>query len=211
MHRARVHAEREEQKPAARCVCGGGQQTLKGGGEGLWASGACVRGRCAAVGGRPRHAGCRGPGAHSNEREGAIRSDCDASGVVELCAGADVVVVDASDAAAGEGGGRSGADVDTADAVVGSVTVLRCIGHKHTLSEEQSRRQGAWRRAPPEGRQSGPVGRVCETGAPLRVKATTRGVQGGRHAQQRALRCRSGRLRRYGGGRIVRWCRRRRP
>ena len=116
-----------------------------------------------------------------------------------MCAGADVVVVDASDAAAGEGGGRSGADVDTADAVVGSVTVLRCIGHKHTLSEEQSRRQGAWRRAPPEGRQSGPVGRVCETGAPLRVKATTRGVQGARHAPQRAQTCRPGRLRRQRG------------
>ena len=85
-----------------------------------------------------------------------------------MCAGADVVVVDASDAAAGEGGGRSGADVDTADAVVGSVTVLRCIGHEHTLSEKQSRRQGAWRRASPEGRQRGPLGRVCEAGAPLR-------------------------------------------
>ena len=77
-----------------------------------------------------------------------------------MCAGADVVVVDASDAAAGEGGGRSGADVDTADAVV--PLVLRCIGHEHTLSEEQSWRRGVWRRPSRlGGRRCGPGARVC--------------------------------------------------
>ena len=54
--------------------------------------------------------------------------------------GADDVVLEApyavTYAAAGEGGGRSGADVDTADAVV--EIVLRWIGREHTLSEEQA-------------------------------------------------------------------------
>ena len=99
-----------------------------------------------------------------------------------MCVGADVVVLEALYAAAGEGGGRSGADVDTADAVV--YIVLRCVGREHTLSEEQSRRRGVWRRPSHlGGRRCGPVGRVCEAGAPLRGKATTRGVQGARHAR----------------------------
>ena len=52
-----------------------------------------------------------------------------------MCVGADVVVLEARYAAAGEGGGRSGGNVDTADAVV--ATVLRCIGREHRLGEEK--------------------------------------------------------------------------
>ena len=39
-----------------------------------------------------------------------------------MCVRADIIVAEASNAAAGEGGGRPGADVDTADAVVGKVS-----------------------------------------------------------------------------------------
>ena len=62
--------------------------------------------------------GAGGPGTHANERKGAARVDCDASGAVELCVGADVGVLEAPYAAAGEGGGRPGGDVDTADPLV---------------------------------------------------------------------------------------------
>ena len=62
-----------------------------------------------------------GAGTHGDERKGAARVDCDASGAVELCVGADVGVLEAPYAAAGEGGGRPGGDVDTADPVVAKV------------------------------------------------------------------------------------------
>ena len=86
-----------------------------------------MRGRCtAAGGGRPRRAGCRGGAdTHANERKGAARVDCDTAWAVELCVGTGGVVVEATYAAAGEGGGRPGGDVDTADPVV--VIVLWCI------------------------------------------------------------------------------------
>ena len=166
-------------------MCGGGHHTLEGGGAGLW--GVCGGG-CAPLRGRPRRAaGAGGAGTHSNERKGAVRGDCDAAGVVESCVGADVVVVEASNAAAGEGGGRSGDGVDTADAVV--LKVLRCIGREHTLSEEQA--GGAMcggGHHTLEGSGAG-LGRVCEAGAPLRGRGnvTTCGVQGatGTHANKR--------------------------
>ena len=69
------------------------------------------------------------------------------------------------------------------------VFVLRCIGRKHTLDEEQkpaARRVAAGSTL--RGRRCGTVGRVCVAGAPLLGKATTRGVQGARHARQRAAR-----------------------
>ena len=81
--------------------------------------------------------GAGGAGTHSNERKGAAGVDCDAPGIGELCVGADVVVVEPINAAAGEGGGCPGGDVDTADPVV--AIVLRCsIRHEHTLSEVQA-------------------------------------------------------------------------
>ena len=46
-----------------------------------------------------------------------------------MCVGADVVVLDATIAAAGEGGGRPGADVDTADAVVDLVLMRQTRAH----------------------------------------------------------------------------------
>ena len=57
--------------------------------------------------------GCRGPGTHRNKRKRAVRVDCDASGLAELCVGAVVAVVEAipiiaTRAAAGERGGRPG-------------------------------------------------------------------------------------------------------
>ena len=106
---------------------------------------ACVRGGCAAAGWEATTRGaCRGPGTHANERERTARVDCDAPGLVELCVGADVVV-EASNAA-GEGGGCSGSDVDTAEAT--AAIVLRCIGREYTLSERsKSRQRGVWRRA----------------------------------------------------------------
>ena len=45
---------------------------------------------------------------HRDEREGAARVDRDFRGGFELCLGADVIVLEAPCAAAGEGGGRSG-------------------------------------------------------------------------------------------------------
>ena len=77
--------------------------------------------------------------------EGAARVDCDAVWPAEPGAGADAVV-GASIAAAGEGGGLPGADVDTADAVV--VTILRCIGHVHA-ERGASRDAAVWQRAAP--------------------------------------------------------------
>ena len=175
MHRARAHAERGAEAGGA--VCADGHHTFEGGGAGLW--GVCAR-RVRRCGGRPRRAGCRGPGTHANERKGAARVDFDAKGMNELGAGADVVVLEASNAAAGEGGGRSGADVDTADAVV--CKVLRCIGREHTLSEEQSRRRGAWRRhRTSEGGGVG-LGRVCEAGARRLVLAAHELRQAGDNA-----------------------------
>ena len=61
---------------------------------------------------------------HPDEREGAARVDRDASRVLEPGAAAGAVE-EALGAAAGEGGGRPGGDVDTADAVV--AMALRCI------------------------------------------------------------------------------------
>ena len=96
-----------------------------------------MRGGCTAAGGEGRDArGAGGTDTHSNERKGAARVDCDTSWAVELCVGADGVVVEPINAAAGEGGGRPGGDVDTADPVV--AIVLRCIRHEHTLSEVQA-------------------------------------------------------------------------
>ena len=63
-----------------------------------------------------RDAGVRGRATHRDECEGAARVDRDASRVPELGARAGAVA-GASRAAAGEGGGRPGGDVDTADAV----------------------------------------------------------------------------------------------
>ena len=141
----------------------------------------------------------QGPRTHSNERKGAARVDCDATGLIKLCVGADVVVLEALHAAAGDGGGRSGADVDTADAVIS--LVLRCIGREHTLSEEQTGSAvfGDGHHAL-EGGGAGLLG-ACVRGetVPLQGKATRRGVQGARHAQQRAQRCRSGRYRWHWG------------
>ena len=94
-----------------------------------------------------------------------------------MCVSADALV-EARNAAAGEGGGLPGADFDTADAVVG--IVLRCIGREHTLSEEQA--GGAvcgGGHHTLEGGCAG-LGRVCEAGrGAVRGKVTTRGEQGG--------------------------------
>ena len=95
-----------------------------------------MRGGCTAAGGGNDARGEGGAGTHSNERKGAARGDCDTFGVFELCVGANVGVFEARYAGAGEGGGRPGGDVDTADPVV--AMVLRCIRHEHTLSEEQA-------------------------------------------------------------------------
>ena len=80
--------------------------------------GVCARRvhRCGGEGHDARGAG--GADTHANERKGAARVDCDTAWAVELCFGADGVVVEALYAAAGEGGGRPGGDVDTADPVV---------------------------------------------------------------------------------------------
>ena len=104
MHRARAHAERGARwRRGVRCVAAGTTPWRATGGPG-----ACVRGGRAPLLVRPRRVGCRGAGTHSNERKGAARVDCDVMGLVELCEGANVVVVEASITIAGEGGGRSG-------------------------------------------------------------------------------------------------------
>ena len=72
--------------------------------------------------------GC-GRGTHRDERKAAARVDRDATRVIKLGAAA-VAVAEAVSAAAGEGGGRPGGDVDTANAMI--VTVLRCIMEEHT-------------------------------------------------------------------------------
>ena len=101
----REHTLSEEQ--ARGVACGGEHHTSEGGGAGLPVGRVCDAG--APLRGEATSRGVQGgPGTHSNERKGAVRGDCDAKGVPELCAGADVVVVEASNAAAGEGGGRSG-------------------------------------------------------------------------------------------------------
>ena len=87
--------------------------------------GVCARRvhRCGGEGHDARGAG--GADTHANERKGAARVDCDTSARFELCVGADVVVLEAINSAgggvhvaAGEGGGRPGGGVDTADPVV---------------------------------------------------------------------------------------------
>ena len=91
--------------------------------RGVWRRVAHLRGRrcgpvgrvceaCRGCGVRARRARGAGQGAR-HARQRAARVDCDAMGIVELCAGADVVVLEARYAparcaAAGEGGGRSG-------------------------------------------------------------------------------------------------------
>ena len=70
-----------------------------------------------------------GRGTHRDERKSAARVDRDATRVIKLGAAA-VAVAEAVSAAAGEGGGRPGGDVDTANAMI--VTVLRCIMEEHT-------------------------------------------------------------------------------
>ena len=65
----------------------------------------------------PSGRGLGGDGTHRDEREGAGRVDVDAKREVELGAAAGAVE-EASRAAAGEGGGRPGGDVDTADTVI---------------------------------------------------------------------------------------------
>ena len=79
-----------------------------------------------------RDAGVRGRPTHRDEREGAARVDRDASRLIELGAAAGAVE-EALGAAAGEGGGRPGGDVDTANTVV--LTVLRCVMGQHTEEE----------------------------------------------------------------------------
>ena len=79
--------------------------------------------------------GCRLGSTHRDEREGAGRVDGDAKRLIEPGAAAGAVE-EASRAAAGEGGGRPGGDVDTADTVV--VTVLRCIMGEDTLRKSQT-------------------------------------------------------------------------
>ena len=82
----------------------------------------CRESKCDAASLSQRHA-------HRDERIAAARVDRDASREVEPGA-ATVAVEEASRAAAGEGGGRPGGDVDTANAMI--VTVLRCIMEEHT-------------------------------------------------------------------------------
>ena len=70
-------------------------------------------------------------GLHRDERITAARIDRQFNRVREL--GADAgAVEEALGAAAGEGGGPSGGDLDTANAVV--ILVLRCIMGDHILS-----------------------------------------------------------------------------
>ena len=70
-------------------------------------------------------------GLHRDERITAARLDRHISRVRELGAAAGTVE-EAQGAAAGEGGGPSGGDLDTANAVV--IIVLRCIMGDHILS-----------------------------------------------------------------------------
>ena len=145
----------------------------------------CKRRVRAPLRGKAATRGCRGAGTHSNERKGAARGDFDVSGAVELCLGADVVVLEASNAATSEGGGRPGGDVDTADAVVSKV--LRCIGREHTLSEEHA--GGAVCGGKHQTLKGGGVSLcgACVHKALVRPAAgegrDARGAQGGRHAQ----------------------------
>eukprot|EP00964_Phaeocystis_antarctica_P098557 scaffold64565_cov62-Phaeocystis_antarctica.AAC.1 len=87
-----------------------------------------------------RDARVRGRPTHRDEREGAARVDRDADRAVEPGAAAGAVA-EATRAAAGERGGRSGGDVDTADPLVAKV--LRCIIGEHTLrGRARERRSG---------------------------------------------------------------------
>ena len=78
---------------------------------------------------------------HRDERKGAARVDRDATRVLEPGAAAGAVE-EASRAAAGEGGGRPGGDVDTADPVI--ETALRCImeGHAERGASQRSAAAG---------------------------------------------------------------------
>ena len=76
------------------------------------------------------------PGTHPDERITAGRVDRDAPGEMEQGAVAGAVE-EVTGAAAGEGGGLPGGDIDTADAVV--ETVLQCMMGDHT-EEELKRR-----------------------------------------------------------------------
>ena len=142
---------------------------------------------------------------HRDEREGAARIDRNAPGVMELGAAAGTVE-EAQGAAAGEGGGPSGGDLDTADARV--VSALRCIMEGHTLREELNRRSGraVWCRN--TGAAPTPCARrVCR----LRYGSEMApcGGTGEADARRRARRCRSGRSRcPWGNGKMR--CRRRR-
>ena len=143
-----------------------------------------MRGGCAAAG--EGHGATGAGGTHSNEHEGAVRGDCDAIGVFELGVGADVVVLEARYAAAGEGGGRSGGDVDTADAVV--VLVLRCIGREHTLSEERAGGTGAAHHTSEGERAAVRAWGVCARRVRRCGEAGRDATGAGGHAQQRARR-----------------------
>eukprot|EP00964_Phaeocystis_antarctica_P035207 scaffold20089_cov59-Phaeocystis_antarctica.AAC.3 len=88
-----------------------------------------------------RDAGVRGRATHADEREGAAWVDRDAIRAFKLGAAA-VAVEEAQGAAAGEGGGFPGGDIDTADALV--LTVLRCImkGHAERGASQRSAAAG---------------------------------------------------------------------
>ena len=114
---------------------------------------------------------------HPDERITAARVDGDAPGGIELGARAGAVE-EATGAAAGEGGGRPGGDVDTADTVV--ISVLRCIMKGHA-EEELNRRFGraVW------------YGNPCAAPTPCARRVcrlrdgVMRVVQGGTHPDER--------------------------
>ena len=85
-----------------------------------------------------RHAGVRRRPTHPDEREGAARVDRNATRAVKPGDAAGAVEEATRElfegAAAGEGGGRPGGEVDTADTV--ARLVLRCIMGGH--AEEES-------------------------------------------------------------------------
>ena len=74
--------------------------------------------------------------------------------------------------------------------------ILMHWAREHTLSEEQAGGAVCGGKHKTLGGDGASLGRVCEAGArpAARGKAMTRELQGGRHAQQIARMCRSGRL-----------------
>ena len=172
------HTE-EELTRRSSCAVGGGNRCS--------ASIRRVRGACAVCGMAPCR-GIRGRPTHPDEREGAARVDGDAPGVVEPGAATGAVEV-ATDAAAGEHGGRPGGDVNTADPVV--AMVLRCIMGQDTEDMLVNRRSGR------TGNRCGPYA-VCEAGVPSCGMAPCGGA-GAANAPRRARRCRSGRSRCHTG------------